>query len=165
MFVPKEEQRGVIRFLVAKGVGVTLDLLCAAIKAKRSGLLSSGVVDLHDNARPHTATYTLNRLTEFGWAVLEHQPYSLDLSTCDFHNFGPLKKALKGRRSYSDNEVMDTIRNCFQSQLNNFYENGTYLFIAHADSLTHRVRSVLTVGGEEYNKNSTGVCLRNSRWD
>ncbi|GBL85828.1 hypothetical protein AVEN_63161-1 [Araneus ventricosus] len=43
IFTIKEEQRDVIRFLVAVGVEVTLDHLCAAIKAKRSGLLSSGV--------------------------------------------------------------------------------------------------------------------------
>ncbi|GBO05744.1 hypothetical protein AVEN_69862-1 [Araneus ventricosus] len=88
-----------IRFLVAEGVGVSLDRLCAAIhKAKRSGMFSSGVVLLYDNALPHTATRILNKLRKFGWTVLEHQPYSPDLSPCDFHIVGPLKKTLKGSR-------------------------------------------------------------------
>ncbi|GBM73994.1 hypothetical protein AVEN_21147-1 [Araneus ventricosus] len=65
----------------------------------RSGLLCSGMVSLHDNAQPHTATRTIRKLTKIRWRVLEHQPYSPDLSPCDFHVFGSLKKALKGRLS------------------------------------------------------------------
>jgi hypothetical protein len=33
----------------------TLKKLCRAIENKRRGMLTSGVVLLHDNARPHTA--------------------------------------------------------------------------------------------------------------
>ncbi|GBM84038.1 hypothetical protein AVEN_22024-1 [Araneus ventricosus] len=91
----------------------------------QSGLLCSGMVSLHDNAQIHTATRTMRKLTKIRWTVLEHQPYSPDLSPCDFHIFGSLKKALKGRRSSSDSEVMDTIRNWFQTQPN-FYEQGIH---------------------------------------
>ncbi|GBN43383.1 hypothetical protein AVEN_859-1 [Araneus ventricosus] len=96
-FTTKELQRGVTRFSVAEVVGAPLDRLCVAINTKRSGLLSSGVVLLHDNAQPHTATRIMNKLTKFGWTVLENQPYSPDLSPCDFHIFGTLKQALKCR--------------------------------------------------------------------
>ena len=34
------------------------DILKPAIRSKRRGLLSKGVVLLHDNARPHTAAHT-----------------------------------------------------------------------------------------------------------
>ena len=39
------------------------------------------------------------------WEVLQHPPYSPDLSPCDYHVFGTLKKSLKGRRFKLDAEV------------------------------------------------------------
>ena len=66
------------------------------IRTKRRGLLSSGVLLLHDNARPHTAIHTLQTLVKMGFTVLEHPAYSPDLAPSDYHLFGPLKDALKG---------------------------------------------------------------------
>ena len=72
------------------------------IQIKRRGLLSSGVLLLHDNARPHTAIHTLQTLVKLGFTVLEHPAYSPDLAPSDYHLFGPLKQALRGRRFTSD---------------------------------------------------------------
>jgi histone-lysine N-methyltransferase SETMAR len=69
-----------------------LFMLHAAIRRKRPGLLSRGVLLLHDNARPHTARLSQERIAAFGWQLLEHPPYSPDLAPSDFHLFGPLKK-------------------------------------------------------------------------
>ncbi|GBO19705.1 hypothetical protein AVEN_263263-1 [Araneus ventricosus] len=66
IFLTKEEQHDVIHFLVEEGVGVSYYHMCEAIKANQSGLLSSGVVLLHDNLQPHTKTRILNKLTKFG---------------------------------------------------------------------------------------------------
>jgi transposase len=38
------------------------------------------VVLLHDNARPHVANRTAARLQPFGWEIMEHAPYSPDLT-------------------------------------------------------------------------------------
>jgi histone-lysine N-methyltransferase SETMAR len=46
----------------------------------------------HDNASPHAAHATRDTLRRFGWGVLDHPPYSLDLTPCDYHVFGSLKK-------------------------------------------------------------------------
>jgi hypothetical protein len=46
----------------------TLKKLRRAIQNKRRGMLSRGVVMLHDNARPHTAAAT------FGWEQFVHPP-------------------------------------------------------------------------------------------
>ncbi|GIY33905.1 mariner Mos1 transposase [Caerostris extrusa] len=73
-----------------------VDCLRVVIKAKRLGMLSSGVILLHDNARPHTATRTIRKLVQFRWSVLEHLPYSPALSPYDFRIFGPLKKFIEG---------------------------------------------------------------------
>ena len=61
-----------------------------AIRTKCRGLLSSGVLFLHDNARPHTAIHTLQTIVKLGFTVLEHPAYSPDLDPSDYHLFGPL---------------------------------------------------------------------------
>ena len=73
-----------------------------AIRTKYRGLFSSGVLLLHENARPHTAIDTLQTLVKLRFTVLEHPAYSPDLAPSDYHLFGPLKDVLRGRRFTSD---------------------------------------------------------------
>lgn len=75
-----------------------------AIKSKCPGMLSDGIILLHDNARPHTANLTKATLQRFGWKTFQHPLYSPDLSPCDFHIFGNLKKDVCGRWFHSDKE-------------------------------------------------------------
>ena len=75
-----------------------LRVLRRAIKPKRPGMLSDGIILLRDNARPHTANLVRDNLQRFGWETLQHPPYSPDLSPCDFHIFGELKKDIRGHR-------------------------------------------------------------------
>ena len=77
---------------------------------------SRKIVLLHDNARPHTAQLTVTTLNRYGWECLEHPPYSPDLSPCDFHIFGPLKKAMKGRKFKSDGEVQRMVTEFLKQQ-------------------------------------------------
>ncbi|KAJ4448146.1 hypothetical protein ANN_10159 [Periplaneta americana] len=70
----------------------TLRKLRRAIQNKRRGMLTAGVVLLHDNARPHTARLTAAVLTEFGWELFDHPPYNPDLVPSNFHVFLHLKK-------------------------------------------------------------------------
>ncbi|GBN77800.1 Histone-lysine N-methyltransferase SETMAR [Araneus ventricosus] len=72
----------------------TLKKLKRAIQNNRRGLLSSGVVLLHDNARPHTAVRTGEVLRKFKWDVFQHPPYRKDLALSDFHLFIAMKKWL-----------------------------------------------------------------------
>ncbi|KAJ4438847.1 hypothetical protein ANN_14800 [Periplaneta americana] len=72
----------------------TLRKLRRAIQNKRRGMLTAGVVLLHDNARPHMARLTAAVLTEFGWELFHPPPYSPDLAPSDFHVFLHLKKFL-----------------------------------------------------------------------
>ncbi|KAK8406892.1 hypothetical protein O3P69_007447 [Scylla paramamosain] len=82
-----------------------INKLKPAIRNKRRGLLSEGVLLLHDNARPHTAVHTINILQELHFEVLEHPVYSPDLAPSDYHLFGPLKDALRGRRFATDQQA------------------------------------------------------------
>ena len=87
-----------------------LRVLRRAIKSKCPGMLSDGITLLHDNARPHTANLMRDKLQRVGWETPQHPPYSPDLSPCDFHIFGELKKDIHGRRFYSDKEVQECVR-------------------------------------------------------
>jgi hypothetical protein len=80
----------------------TLERLKTAIKRKRPGLLTKGVLILHDNARPHVAIATQELLQHFRWTVLEHPAYSPHLTPSDFHHFPALKVYLAGHKFSSD---------------------------------------------------------------
>jgi hypothetical protein len=63
-----------------------------AIRRKCPGQLAWGVLLYHNNARPHNARATQERIQELQRELLEHPPYNPDLALSDFHRFGPLKK-------------------------------------------------------------------------
>ena len=69
----------------------TFTILHQAIKSKRPGKLTRGVILLHGNTRPHTANTITALSHKFKWEVLGHPPYSPDLSPCDYDILGTLK--------------------------------------------------------------------------
>ena len=87
----------------------TLQKLRRAIKNKRRGLLTKGVLFLHDNARPHTAARTVQLLQNFKWEILEHPPYSPDLAPSDYHLFQHLKNWLGSKSFHDDEELKDAV--------------------------------------------------------
>ncbi|KAK9688251.1 hypothetical protein QE152_g35691 [Popillia japonica] len=58
----------------------------------RPQLLNDTPLILYDNARPHIGHVVTEKLREYGWEVLPHPPYSLDMSPPDFDLFPNLKK-------------------------------------------------------------------------
>jgi len=50
----------------------------------------------NDSARPYTSLKTLEQITNFGWTVLPHPPYSSCLSPSRFLPLGALKDAVCG---------------------------------------------------------------------
>lgn len=95
-----------------------------AIRTKRRGLLSKKVLLLHDNARPHMAGLTLETIINLGFEVLEHPPYSPDLAPSDYHLFGPIKNALRGRRFSSDEDVQEAVQKWLGDQPKTFFLEG-----------------------------------------
>jgi histone-lysine N-methyltransferase SETMAR len=46
---------------------------------------------------------------QLGFELLQHPPYSPDLAPSDYHIFGPLKEALRGRGFASDEELKEAV--------------------------------------------------------
>ena len=101
-----------------------INKLKPAIRNKRRGLLSEGVLLLHDNARPHTAAHTIQTLQKLHFEVLEHPPYSPDLAPSDYHLFGPLKDALRGRCFATDQQVKEAVHMWLNAQQKTFFSEG-----------------------------------------
>jgi hypothetical protein len=76
------ERKGVLMVdFMQRGTTITSELYCEtlaklrrAIQNKRRGMLTYGVVFLHDNARAHTAGRTGELLEHFNWELFDHPP-------------------------------------------------------------------------------------------
>lgn len=65
------------------------------VRCKCRGLISTGVVLLHNTACSRTAVKTIDILQNMKFGVLEDPTHSPDLIPSDYHLFGPLKDALR----------------------------------------------------------------------
>ena len=84
----------------------------------------ANVLLLHDNARPHVAKETKEKLNQLNIEVLPHAPYSPDLAPSDYHLFRALSNFLR-EKSFDDLEDLDfAIRNFFLSKYPEFYAKG-----------------------------------------
>jgi hypothetical protein len=54
--------------------------------------LSSGIIFLHDNVRPHTATKTQEKIQDFRWELFIHPSLSPDFAPSDYFLFLHFKK-------------------------------------------------------------------------
>ncbi|GFV84203.1 mariner Mos1 transposase [Trichonephila clavipes] len=116
-FLPRDETVNVDHYCE------TLRKLRRAIQNKRRGMLNASVVLLRDNARPHAARRTTAVLTEFGWELFDHFPYSSVLAASDFHIFLHLKKFLfSGERFGNDEQLKTSVSRWFHSQEAEFYD-------------------------------------------
>ena len=113
----KEEQKGVVRFLLVEGAETRYIV-------KTPGMMSDGIILLHDNARPNTADLVRDKLQRFDWETLQHPTYSTDHSPSDFHISGHLKKDICGRRFHSDEEVQEWMRLWIHKRSTSFYKTG-----------------------------------------
>jgi hypothetical protein len=58
--------------------------------------VSARWVHLIPDPKPHSTALTQRKLAQMYWTALEHPPYCLNHSRCDYHMFGTLKGALGG---------------------------------------------------------------------
>jgi transposase len=82
-----------------------LKKLHRAIQTKRLGMLTSGVVLLHDNVHPHRAAGTQALPEHFNWELFYYPPYSPELATSNYHLITHLKNWL-GSQYFNNNEKL-----------------------------------------------------------
>ena len=73
-----------------------------------------GIKLLHDNALAHKSATVQEDLKEYGLDVLDHPPYSPDLSPCDFWLFQRLKEMLAGHHFESHCGIGSAVYQCLQ---------------------------------------------------
>lgn len=135
-----------------KGVSITgeyyadlLRQLKTAIKEKRRGKLTKGVLLLHDNAPVHKSRVAMAALYHCGFEMLNHPPYSPDLAPCDYYLFPKLKKELRGKKFSNDEEVKSAISAYFEDKDNTFFFDGI-------NKLIERSEKCIRVKGEYIEK-------------
>jgi hypothetical protein len=80
-------------------VDLLKNYLRTAIKSKRRGPLSTGVLLQHDNARPRTARSTVATIQDLSFECLPHPPYSSDLTPVTFMSLYRSKRLLEASPS------------------------------------------------------------------
>ncbi|PRD32395.1 UNVERIFIED_CONTAM: Histone-lysine N-methyltransferase SETMAR [Trichonephila clavipes] len=69
----------------------------------------TGVLLLHDNARPHVTWVARNTIQRLGWETLYHLPYSLDLAPSDYPLFRSLDNHLRGKSLTNEADVHQAV--------------------------------------------------------
>ncbi|KAK6736628.1 hypothetical protein RB195_019369 [Necator americanus] len=95
---------GIYRFeLLPDNTTVTTEVYCAQLQRLADTIRKEhpkldNVCLLHDNASPHIAKKTSQKILELGWEVLPPAPYSPDLAPSDYHIFRSLQHHLEEKR-------------------------------------------------------------------
>ena len=128
-----DSQGSILENYQERGTTVTSAVYCdmlqralkPAIRSKRRGKLSKEILLLHDNTCPHTAAHTLETLKQLKWEAMEHPAYSPGLVSSDFHLYGPLKEALRGRLFSCGGDVKTAVHQWLHAQPKTFFADGT----------------------------------------
>ena len=83
-----------------------------------------GPILLHDNARPHVAKTTLQKLNELGYETLPHPPYSPDLLPTDYHFLRHLENFLRGKCFKNLSDIKNAFSDFIATRTQVFYVTG-----------------------------------------
>lgn len=114
------------------GETVTAELYCRQLdhcheklKQKHPALVNRNhPLLLHDNARPHVAKLTLQKLQELNYETLPHPPYSPDISPTDYHLFLSLDNFLRNKQFKSLDDVHHSFVSFIESRDPDFFRSG-----------------------------------------
>lgn len=125
--------KGVIHYdFMEKGEMITAEKYCQEIDIMQEKLKKmypalinrKGPILLHDNARPHIAKQTMDKLKSLNYEIMKHPPYSPDLSPTDFHLFKHLQNYLDGKRFENEGGLKKEFEQFLASRCTNFYRIG-----------------------------------------
>jgi histone-lysine N-methyltransferase SETMAR len=119
--------KGIIHWvLLPTGCNITADLYCQQldrVAAKLQGK-QDRIYFLHDNARPHIAKSTREKLLKLGWVTVPHPPYSPDLAPTDYHLYRSISHYLREKKFDDENDLKMDLANFFAQKSQDFYERG-----------------------------------------
>ena len=102
-----------------------LQRLAEAACAKFPALANrKGILLQQDNARPHSAKITQQKIRELGWEVLPHPTYSPDVAPSDYYLFRSLQHFLAGKKFGTYDHVKNALCQFFESKGDKFYREG-----------------------------------------
>lgn len=119
--------KGIVHWeLLPTNTTVNAELYCAQLDVVASKLRGKQdrVYFQHDNARPHIAKVTQQKLQSLGWAVIPHPPYSPDLAPSDYHLFRSLAHHLEGKEFKNDDDLKTSLQTFFDEKSPEFYKRG-----------------------------------------
>ena len=123
-----------------------LDQLRTAIREKRRGKLSKGVLLHQDDARVHTGKVAMDEcINSNGYELIPHPAYSPDLAPSDFFLFPNLKKDIRGLHFRSDEEVVTADKEWVNGKDPDFFSSGLM-------ALEHRWSKCITLEGNYIEK-------------
>lgn len=109
-----------------------IDEMHEKLRQKQPALVNRrGPILLHDNARPHIANITREKLHDLGYETLDHAPYSPDLAPTDFYLFKQLELFMRGKRFQNEEDVKNAFLDFVASRSPEFYAVGINMLIPH----------------------------------
>ncbi|WKY04151.1 hypothetical protein Q1695_005266 [Nippostrongylus brasiliensis] len=96
---------------------------------------------LFDNATPHRAKVTTQKLAQLRYVRVPHPPYSPDISPCDYHFFLSLQDFLAGKDTRSQADLESHINEWINSRPKQFWRDGIR-------KLAERWQQVIDFNGE-----------------
>jgi histone-lysine N-methyltransferase SETMAR len=121
--------KGVVHWeLLPMGRTIDAHVYCEQLDRVRDKLKGKQdrVYFLHDNARPHVASLTQQKLLSFNWVLLSHPPYSPDLAPSDYHLFLSLGSQLDGQKFTEEEQLRRTLEEFFAQKTDDFYRRRIY---------------------------------------
>jgi histone-lysine N-methyltransferase SETMAR len=125
--------RSVIHYSILKpGETITAERYCQEIVEMNKKLEKmwpalvnrKGPLLLRDNARPHVARKSLQKLHSLGFEILPHPPYSPDISPTDYHFFKHLALFLRDRCFIEVEDLKSGFEEFIASREPVFYQIG-----------------------------------------
>nr|pir hypothetical protein B0564.5 - Caenorhabditis elegans [Caenorhabditis elegans] len=105
---------------------ITADYYCAQLDrvAEKINGKYEKLYFLHDNAMPHVAKKTFQKLQDLGWTVLPHPPYSPDLAPTDYHLFLSLSDYMRDKQFDDEEHLKTELSTFFSSRSPDFFSRG-----------------------------------------
>ena len=102
----------------------SLDQLRTAIREKCRGKLSKRILLQQDNARIHTCKIAMDAVERNGYKLISQPAYSPDLAPSDYFLFPKLKKDIRGRYFWSNEEVVVAVEEWVRDKDPDFFSSG-----------------------------------------